>query len=174
MVLAPRDDYGSVSGAAPDGKLDHDAGPRGLSVGGALLVAALLFGAVSGVSAASRGEQIDPDVPLVEIAAYVQAKTAFERHCFRCHASNGEEPTRRGMEKLDMSRYPFTGRRAAVAGRTVRRALGGAGPKATMPKDDPDSIAADDLAIILKWADTFEIARAPKDRDQSPDAGPRR
>src|SRR5262245_12692975 len=124
---------------------------------------------------ASRAEPIDPEVPLAEVAAYVQARASFERHCYRCHTAAGDECTRKSLELLDMGRYPFAGRRASSAGRAIKRALGGEGGKRTMPKDTPTAVTSDEQAVIFKWADMFEASRRERDRDRSsgPDAGSR-
>jgi hypothetical protein len=130
--------------------------------------ALLLAGAL-----AARAEPIDPDVPLAEVAAYVQARSSFERHCYRCHTTAGDECTRRSLDLLDMSRYPFTGRRGPNAGRAIKRVLGGEGGKPTMPKDTPSAVTPDEQILIFKWADLFEAGRAPKERTPGPDAGMR-
>jgi mono/diheme cytochrome c family protein len=132
------------------------------------LHAAILFllvtSAATATTAMSSAEPIDASVPLVEVEAYVRARSAFERNCFRCHTASGDEAMKKGMEKLDMGRYPFGGKRATTAGPAVRRSIGVSGTRATMPKDDPGSLTGPDLAIILRWADTFEAARGIKDR----------
>jgi mono/diheme cytochrome c family protein len=115
-----------------------------------VVLVALALGLSVGVTA----ETIDDDVALAEVAAYIQTRAAFQRHCFRCHTSDGGH--KRALERLDMSRYPFVGKRAADAGRAVRRAVGGAGAKATMPKDEPGSVTGEDLASITHWTDTFD------------------
>lgn len=99
---------------------------------------------------------------MAEMAAYLQAWPAFERHCFRCHNAAGEETSRKALEQLEMGRYPFGGRRGPIAGRAIRKALVGAAGKRTMPKDDPDSLNSDDLVLILKWADAFDASRIRK------------
>lgn len=130
-------------------------------------VAALVAVGLALTSTASRAdaEPINDDVALVEVAAYVQARSAFQRHCFRCHAITGEEATKKSLERLDMSRYPFGGRRGPIAGRAIRQVLGDGGGKPTMPKDDPGGVQGDDLLVISKWADVFDSVRADKDRD---------
>jgi mono/diheme cytochrome c family protein len=132
------------------------------------LHAAILFLLVTptttATTAMSIAEPIDADVALVEVEAYVRARSAFDRNCFRCHTASGDEATKKGMEKLDMGRYPFGGKRAPTASLAVRKALGASGAKPTMPKDDPGSLTSADLAMILRWADTFDAARGIRDR----------
>jgi hypothetical protein len=120
---------------------------------------ALLAALLAPVPAPPAGT-VDDDTSVTEVSAYLDARDAFERHCFRCHASS-EGGNKKALERLDMTRYPFAGRRAGDAGRAVRRALGAAGAKATMPKDDPQSVVGDDLAVLLKWAEAFDAGRPP-------------
>lgn len=129
-----------------------------------LLLAAIALVAVA-VSAPLRAQQIDDDAPLAEIAAFIEARGAFERNCTRCHTTAGDESSTKAIDKLSMNRYPFTGKRAAVAGKAVRKSLGQGGGKATMPKDNPDTVSGDDLTLMFKWADAFDAARGKKDKD---------
>jgi mono/diheme cytochrome c family protein len=130
----------------------------------AAILLLLITAATTGATATSRAEPIDANVALVEVEAYVRARSVFEQHCFRCHTASGDETIKKGVEKLDMSRYPFGGKRGATASLAVRKALGASGVRATMPKDDPGSLNNLDLAMILRWADTFDAARGIKDR----------
>jgi mono/diheme cytochrome c family protein len=142
-----------------------------VAVGFAVACAVVVFGLRVG---AARGQPIDSDTPLAEVAVFVQARAAFARNCYRCHTAAGEEAGKKSLERLDMTRYPFGGKRGPVAGRAVKKALGGVnGTKATMPKDDPESLSAEDLAIILRWADTFETVRSPKEPRDPRDKEPR-
>lgn len=93
-----------------------------------------------------------------EIAAFERAKPAFERHCFRCHATAGSKSKPKALTHIAMDGYPFGGRHADEAGSIVRKALGARGAKATMPSDDPGAVTGEDLARILAWADAFEHA----------------
>ena len=127
----------------------------------------VLLGLVSAVS--SRAQQIDDDAPLMEVAAFIEAQPAFARNCFRCHTSTSDETNKKGMEMLDMDRYPFGGKRAAIAGKAIRKSLGAGGGKATMPKDNPDTVSAEDLTKIFTWADAFDAARSKKDKDKDRD-----
>jgi hypothetical protein len=129
----------------------------------AIVLAAAVAAAVVGVPV--RAQQIDDDAPLAEIAAFIEARAAFERHCNRCHTTAGDETSRKAIDKLDMDRYPFRGKRAAFAGSAVRKSLGQGGGKATMPKDNPDTVSAEDLTLMFKWADTFDAARGKKDKN---------
>ena len=133
----------------------------------AAVIAFMCLGA-SPLGARSRGDALGGDIPVVEMAAYLQAWPAFDRNCFRCHNGSGEESSPKALEQMDMSRYPFEGRRGAVAGRVIRKALIGVGGRRTMPKDDPDSLNTDDMTLILKWADTFDAARIKKHERTAP------
>jgi len=103
---------------------------------------------------ASPADSIGDDVALTEVAAYIQARPAFDRHCFRCHT--GQSGSKKALGRLDMSRYPFEGKVAAVAGRAIRKVLGGPGGKATMPQDDLGAVSGDELATIQRWAEVFD------------------
>jgi hypothetical protein len=58
-----------------------------------------------------------------------------------------------------MTSYPLGGHHADDIGTSVRRALGTAGAKATMPKTDPGAVKGDELALVLAWADAFDRAK---------------
>lgn len=132
---------------------------------GSARAALVVVTVLRGTLAAGGQQDIGDEAPLMEVAAFIEARGAFERNCYRCHTTSGEESSKKAMEKLDMDRYPFLGRRAAVAGKVTRKSLGGNGGKQTMPKDSPESVGPDDLAVMLRWADAFELARA-KSKDK--------
>ncbi len=68
-----------------------------------------------------------------------------------------------------MDDYPFGGHHADEAGAVVRKVLGVAGRKATMPPDNPGAVTGDDLSDILAWADAYDAAkRASKDKADAP------
>jgi hypothetical protein len=123
-----------------------------------LLAAPVVLACFIAPPSPAHAETIDDDASLTEVAAYLRARSAFERHCFRCHTAK-DGGGKKALERLDMGRYPFAGRRASDAGRAVRRTLGASGSKATMPQDDPQVVVGEDLAIILKWADVFDAIR---------------
>jgi hypothetical protein len=103
-----------------------------------------------------------------EKAAFERAKPAFERHCFRCHATAGANAKPKALAHIRMDGYPFGGHHADEAGAAVRKVLGASGGIATMPADDPGGVTGDDLARMLAWANAFDTARrASKD---GPDA----
>ena len=96
-----------------------------------------------------------------ELAAFKEAKPAFERHCFRCHTTAGRKSKRKALEHMSLNGYPFGGHHASEAGKAVREVLGAEGSeKATMPADDKGAVAGDDLAKILAWATAFDRAQA--------------
>ncbi len=133
----------------------------------AVAIALVILGVLL-LETSSRGDAVDGDISVAEMAAYLQAWPAFERNCYRCHTGSGEESNRKAVEPLNMSRYPFTGRRGPIAGRAIRKVLDSVSGRRTMPKDDPDSLNADDLTLILKWADTFDAARIKKNKGAVP------
>jgi hypothetical protein len=95
-----------------------------------------------------------------EKTAFADAHPAFEKHCLRCHAKDGKKAKAKARAHLDMTTFPFGGHHAGEAGQAVRAALG-AGPKgthATMPTDNPGTVAGADLKLILAWADQFTAA----------------
>jgi uncharacterized membrane protein len=96
-----------------------------------------------------------------ELAAFKEAKPAFERHCFRCHTTVGKKAKRKALEHMSMDAYPFGGHHAGEAGKAVRQVLGvEGGASATMPADDKGAVAGDDLAKIVAWAAAFDRAQA--------------
>jgi hypothetical protein len=99
-----------------------------------------------------------------ELAAFQQAKPAFERHCFRCHTTTGKKEKRKALEHMSMDAYPFGGHHAGEAGNAVRDVLGvGENAKTTMPADDKGAVTGDDLAKIVAWTKAFDRAQAGGD-----------
>jgi|GEM_PF-3283415 len=116
-------------------------------------------GAALGHAGHRRSQAVKPTPD--ELAAYAAAKPAFERHCFRCHTTSGQKAKAKpkALEHLAMDRYPFGGHHADEAAAAIRKALGvGVAAKATMPSDDPGTVAGDDLAKIVQWAEAFDRA----------------
>jgi uncharacterized membrane protein len=95
----------------------------------------------------------------LEHAAFEQARPVFARYCDGCHSEQGAHRDREALRDLVTTRYPFAGRRAAVAGHAVAVSLG-RGHRATMPDDHPGSVRGDDLARVMAWADAFDRAHA--------------
>ena len=94
-----------------------------------------------------------------ERAAFDAAKPAFERNCFRCHTTAGKKSKRKAMQHLAMDAFPFGVHNALEVGKVIRAALGiGGDGKATMPSDEPGTVAGEDLRLILAWADAFDRA----------------
>ncbi|MBI1947633.1 MAG: hypothetical protein HYS27_18225 [Deltaproteobacteria bacterium] len=112
-----------------------------------------------------------------EQAAFLAAKAVFTARCLACHSRTGARRGPRALRHLDMTSYPFAGRHAAQAGAAVREAL--TGKKPSMPKGKPGSLTAEELALLLAWADAFDRGPAapsmkPAERADAPplDAGP--
>jgi hypothetical protein len=134
-----------------------------------LLAAGLVALAASSLAAAHGGaSHLRGPVTEAERRAFDEARPAFERHCFRCHAKGGAKAKAKARAHLDMTAYPFGGHHAGEAGTAVRKVLG-AGPekgRATMPSDEPGATTGADLKAILAWADAFTAAHAaPGDAD---------
>ena len=126
------------------------------------IIASVAIAAVSaaafahGGHASARKHKPTPE----ELAAFQQAKPAFERHCFRCHTTTGKKEKRKALEHMSMDAYPFGGHHASEAGKAVREALGvGGNAKVTMPADDKGAVAGDDLAKIVAWSEAFDLAQ---------------
>jgi hypothetical protein len=125
------------------------------------LVSAILVAA--GAAAHGGSARVHGNVTAAQRRAFDEARPAFERHCFRCHAKGGNKPKAKARAHLDMTSYPFRGHHAGEAGAAVRKVLG-AGPtkgRATMPSDDPAALKGADLEAILAWADAFSAAHSP-------------
>lgn len=112
--------------------------------------------ATAEASSAAPSAQVDPSV--AERDAYDRARPAFERHCARCHASDGDKAKRGSLKHFNMDGYPFGGHHASEIGQTVREVLGGTGLQPSMPRDNPGAVTGEDLAVMLAWADAFERA----------------
>lgn len=110
-----------------------------------------------------------------ELAAFEIARPVFERHCFRCHTTDGHKSKSKALDHLSMDRYPFGGHHADEAGTVVSKVLRADAPgKATMPSDDRGAVRGDDLAKVLAWAAAFDRARNAKGDDPPQVAGPSR
>ena len=83
---------------------------------------------------------------------------------------SGKKSKRKALLHLAMDTYPFGGHHANEVGKVVRAALGmGGGGKATMPSDEPGTVAGEDLRLILAWAEAFDRAHpAPARLDAIP------
>ena len=131
----------------------------GYLLSGGILLATVVSGSVAAYAHSGHGIGRAPKPTSDELAAFAEAKPAFERHCFRCHTTASKKSKRKALDHVSMDQYPFGGHHADEAGRVVRKVLGAEpGGKATMPSDDPGSVKGDDLAKILGWADSFDRA----------------
>jgi hypothetical protein len=136
----------------------------------AALVAGALTVASGPIARAHQGHGVGrPHTPTPdETAAFERAKPAFERHCFRCHTTAGKKSKPKSLAHLTMDSYPFGGHHADQAGAVVRKVLGAAGGKPTMPSDDPGAVTGEDLTRILAWADAYDAAkRASKEKSDA-------
>jgi mono/diheme cytochrome c family protein len=110
--------------------------------------------------AAEEGPHEQPSVtsPPSEQEAYERARPVFERHCASCHTSSAGKQA--ALRHFAMDRYPFGGHHAGQISGTIREVLGASGKPATMPKDRPGAVQAEELRAILDWADAFDRAHA--------------
>lgn len=116
------------------------------------------------------GDQRDPqsaqsveeslDLLARETMAYERARPVFERYCRACHTSTGVEANKSALHHFNMDRYPFGGHHQTEIARSVRTVLGTMGKVPTMPRNDPGAVQGEDLAVILEWADSFDLAAA--------------
>jgi hypothetical protein len=97
-----------------------------------------------------------------EMAAFDQAKPVFDRFCANCHVPDGKKTKSKleALEHFNMASYPYGGHHADDLTGSVRKVLGLAGKKATMPKGKPGIVKGDDLAAIVAWADAFDASMA--------------
>lgn len=142
-VQSPSRDATAPSKEAPDTTLSHgpDAPPD--------------------VAPAVSAEPHAGAAPTPERAAYERAKPVFDKHCAKCHTSGGAASSAKALEHFAMDGYPFGGHHAAEIGVTVRKSIGAAGSKATMPRGNPGAVQGDELAMILAWANAFDAAHPP-------------
>ena len=97
------------------------------------------------------------DLLAAERAAYDLARPAFQRHCARCHTSDGEKAGRgKALKHFNMDSYPLAGHHANEIGNTVREVLGATGERPSMPRDNPGVVSTEELALILAWAEAFD------------------
>jgi hypothetical protein len=99
-----------------------------------------------------------------EQEAYERARPVFEMYCASCHTSSAGK--RAALRHFTMDGYPFGGHHAAQISSTIREVLGASGQPATMPKDRPGVIQADELRAILDWADAFDRAHAAGNHEE--------
>lgn len=129
-------------------------------------IGAVVAIAAAGATAYGHGDHVHGPAPKPtpeEIAAFERARPAFERHCFRCHTSEGKKSKRKALEHLGMDSYPFGGHHAGEVGKAIRAVLGADGKsRASMPSDDRGAVAGDDLATIVAWADAFDRAHTSR------------
>ena len=104
--------------------------------------------------------KVKADLLAAETAAYEKAKPVFDRHCARCHTKDGKMTATKKREHFDMTTYPFGGHHAMEIGKQIRKSLGIDGSKPTMPFDKKGSVQGEELALIAKWADTFDASHA--------------
>jgi cytochrome c553 len=101
---------------------------------------------------------MEPRISPDERAAFEAARPAFVRYCVRCHASGTKKVKRSTLDRLDMTRYPFTSRSDDVAA-TVRAVVGAGGGTPSMPLVGRGCLADSELAAIAAWADVAVTRR---------------
>jgi hypothetical protein len=102
--------------------------------------------------------QIKADLLAVELAAFEKAKPVFDKWCAKCHSKSGRKQSASKREHFDMTTYPFGGHHAMDVHNEVRKALGLAGQKPTMPADNKGAVKGAELEAIKAWADAFEAS----------------
>ena len=114
-------------------------------------------------SAVPQASAAAPPTPAqVEELAFAKAKPVFDAQCAPCHSSKGKSSSKVAMSHLSMDAYPFGGHHAAEIAATIRKVLGTAGAKPTMPRGNPGAVKGPELAAILAWADAFDVTHPPK------------
>lgn len=104
--------------------------------------------------------QVKADLLAAETAAFEKAKPVFDAKCASCHAKGGKMAKAKSLDHFDMTSYPFGGHHAGEITATIRKSLAIAGGKATMPKNKPGSLTADELAAVAAWADVFDASHS--------------
>ena len=99
-----------------------------------------------------------PELLAAENDAWKAAKPVLERACASCHTSAGKQSSKKKLDHFSLDTYPPGGHHATTIGSTVRKVLGLAGKKATMPSGKPGSVRGDDLAKIKAWIAAWEAA----------------
>lgn len=97
-----------------------------------------------------------------EMEAFEKARPVFEEHCSTCHMP-GKKPSKtrkKALKHFSMGSYPFGGHHAHELATAIPKALGAAGDKPTMPKDDPGAVQGEQLELVLAWAAAHAKARA--------------
>ena len=102
--------------------------------------------------------KIKADLLAAETAAFEKAKPVFDKHCSRCHAKGGKLATKKKLDEVDMTAYPFGGKHAAEIGEEIREVLGVGGGKVTMPLDKKGAVKGDELALIVAWSEAFDAS----------------
>ncbi len=104
--------------------------------------------------------QVKAELLAAETAAFDKAKPVFDAKCSGCHSKGGRMAKAKTLGHFDMTSYPFGGHHAGEITATIRKSLAIGGGKATMPKNKPGSLTADELAAIAAWADAFDASHA--------------
>jgi hypothetical protein len=104
------------------------------------------------------GEAVEPRISPDERTAFEAARPTFVRYCVRCHASGTKKVKRSTLDRLDMTRYPFTSRSSDVAA-TVRTVVGVGGGTPSMPLVGRGCLEDRELEAIATWADAVVTRR---------------
>lgn len=102
--------------------------------------------------------QVKAELLAAETAAFEKAKPVFDAKCSSCHAKGGKGAKAKSLDHFDMTTYPFGGHHAGEITATIRTSLAIGGGKATMPRNKPGSLTADELAAVAAWADAFDAS----------------
>ena len=103
-------------------------------------------------------DAVKTELMAAEMAAFEKAKPVFDKSCASCHTKTGKKASKKKLDHMDMTSYPFGGHHTGTIGITIREVLGISGQKPTMPFDKPGSVKGDDLATIKSWTDAWEAA----------------
>lgn len=102
--------------------------------------------------------KLKADLLAAEMAAYEQAKPAFDKYCAKCHSKDGAKTSVSKREHFDMTAYPFGGHHAMDVHNEIRIVLGVTGKNPTMPADRKGAVKGEELELIKTWADAFEAS----------------
>lgn len=100
--------------------------------------------------------QVKADLLAAETTAFEAAKPVFTKFCESCHVQGKRNATKKKLEELDITSYPFAGKHNKA--KDIREVLAIGGGKPTMPKGKPGAVKGDDLALIAAWADAWDAA----------------
>jgi hypothetical protein len=150
----------SCGGKSSPGGTGPDKNPP---PGGADAAPATPAAADAGVAEAPPPDAAPPPDPKValraaETDAYTAANPVFDKYCTSCHSRDGDLSSKKALEHLDITSYPFGGHHVTTIGPTIAHVLGIDGAKPKMPRNKPGAVQGDDLAKIKAWAAAWQAA----------------